>query len=87
MTKNELTSGPTTRPRIIRGPPLHGFKVQMLGVSVAQAIVRRELQVRLSTSSQRLDDAFVGLGGKGGVARGTVGEIVGPPGIGKTTLA
>jgi RecA/RadA recombinase len=61
-----------------------------LGVSVAQAILQREGQSRLTTSSQRLDGAFVSgqqNPAKGGIARGTVGEIVGPPGIGKTTLA
>ena len=63
-----------------------------LGVSVAQAILRRDGQPRLKTSSQRLDDAFlggkiVGIERNGGIACGTVGEIVGPPGIGKTTLA
>jgi len=76
-----------------------------LGESVAQAILRREGQSRLTTSSQRLDDAFVsglhpvGVNDNitntdansdnrlGGIPRATVGEIVGPPGIGKTTLA
>jgi RecA/RadA recombinase len=63
-----------------------------LGVSVAQAILRREGQSRLTTSSKRLDEAFLGrdfagIERNGGIARGTVGEIVGPPGIGKTTLA
>jgi RecA/RadA recombinase len=64
----------------------------MLGVSVAEAILQREGQARLKTSSQRLDDAFLGVtkagnAKKSGIARGTVGEIVGPPGVGKTTLA
>jgi RecA/RadA recombinase len=59
---------------------------------VAQAILRREGRARLTTSSQRLDDAFlgpqiVGIERNGGIARGTVGEIVGSPGVGKTTLA
>jgi RecA/RadA recombinase len=63
-----------------------------LGVSVAQAILQRDGQTRIGTASQRLDDAFlgaqkVGTERKGGIAQGTVGEIVGPPGIGKTTLA
>jgi len=72
-----------------------------LGESVAQAILRREGQARLTTSSQRLDDAFVsgypvGVNDNtndinrkrvGGIPRATVGEIVGPPGIGKTTFA
>ena len=63
-----------------------------LGVSVAQEILRREGQGRLTTSSKRLDNALLGLQNvrvehKGGIARGTVGEIVGPPGTGKTTLA
>jgi len=78
-----------------------------LGESVAEAILRRDNQSRLTTSSQRLDDAFVSrphrsvgvaVGGApetdqdpkkrvSGIPRGTVGEIVGPPGIGKTTLA
>lgn len=60
-----------------------------LGVSVAQAILQRQGQSRLTTSSQRLDGAFVSRhpANNGGIARGTVGEIVGPPGIGKTTLA
>jgi len=73
-----------------------------LGVSVTQAILHRDSQARLSTSSIALDDAFLGLqsstrsgaanpnkgtGVKGGIARGTVSEIVGPPGSGKTTFA
>jgi RecA/RadA recombinase len=68
-----------------------------LGESAAQAILRRENPSRLSTCSQRLDDAFVsgypvGVDQDtkrrlGGIPRATVGEIVGPPGIGKTTLA
>jgi RecA/RadA recombinase len=64
-----------------------------LGVSVVQAILQREGQNRLSTSSQRLDHAFLGVksvgadGNKGGIVRGTVGEIQGPPGSGKTYLA
>jgi len=63
-----------------------------VGVSVAQAILQRDGQERITTSSHRLDDAFlgnqnVGAGRKGGISRGTVGEVVGPPGVGKTTLA
>ena len=68
-----------------------------LGVSVTQAILHRDSQARLTTSSTALDDAFLGLqsrsgvnqstGVKGGIARGTVSEIVGPPGSGKTTFA
>lgn len=64
----------------------------MLGVSATQAILQRQGHARLKTSSQRLDEAFLGVksagnGRKSGIARGTVGELVGPPGIGKTTLA
>ena len=67
-----------------------------LGVSATEAILHQDGQERLRTSSQRLDDAFLGpqnigvqlkRGNNGGIARGTVGEIVGPPGSGKTALA
>lgn len=67
-----------------------------LGVSATQALRNQHSQARLRTSSQRLDDAFLGpqsvgvqLGRahNGGIARGTVGEVVGPPGSGKTALA